>query len=281
MGRYIRRLNKMRIKFLLFLFLFPILASAAIEAPVSVLQGDVVVLKTDKEVTSATFGGESMAVFPYQTGWRAIAGVGPTKVAGNYNARLYFADGTKEARLVTVKVRKFAKIILPVPEKLQMTPKTLVTNLQAQNKAINATVAEVSKQVYFSRLFGLPLYDNRRLGSLFGEIRQTGAESIRHLGVDFPAATGTPVAAINDGIVKQSSLDTLYGNSVIIEHGAGIYTLYLHLNERRVKAGEKVVRGKIIGTVGQTGYASGPHLHLSVKVGGISVDPIRFVGMFR
>lgn len=242
-----------------------------------VYQGDTLIIPVAISVESAIFAGQSSDPFLYQGLKRIIFGVPATLAPGNYNLHLRLADGGEEIRTVIVNKKKFPVIELPVPKKLQMTPKQLVTNLETVNGAVKKEVETKTKGVFFTKAFGLPLYDNHRIVSVYGELRRTGDETIRHLGTDFGASLGAPVVAINSGVVKKSYLDSIYGNSIIIDHGQGIYTLYLHLNERRVKDGDKVGRGEIIGTVGDSGYSSAPHLHLSVKINGISVDPLRFV----
>ena len=89
------------------------------------------------------------------------------------------------------------------------------------------------------------------------------------------------MGAINGGIVRKAYFDSVFGKSVVVDHGQGIFSLYLHLNEIRVKEGDQIKKGHLIGTVGQTGYAISPHLHLSVKISGVSVDPLKFVSSFK
>ena len=262
--------------------------------PIAPLQGDTLIIKLTQKPTALTWNSQAVTVFPYGSTYSASSGqvssvqtfralipLAATAKTGTYPLVATFPDGTIEQRMIEVTKATFTVINLPVPPKLNETPAQLVTSLVAVNKNINATVNKPTEQLYFSEPFVLPLYNNRTIGSQFGEVRKTGSEEIRHLGTDFTAKTGTPVAAINAGMVSKSYLDTTYGETVIIDHGYGIYTLYMHLNTRTVKAGDMVKKGTLIGTVGETGYASGPHLHLSIKINGTSVDPLRFVRLFR
>jgi murein DD-endopeptidase MepM/ murein hydrolase activator NlpD len=94
-----------------------------------------------------------------------------------------------------------------------------------------------------------------------------------HRGTDFRGKTGTPVRALNSGTVVLSE-DLFYGgNTLIIDHGMGLYSVYMHLSKFNTKKGEKVSKGDLVGFVGSSGRATGPHLHLSVKLNGISVNP--------
>jgi murein DD-endopeptidase MepM/ murein hydrolase activator NlpD len=109
----------------------------------------------------------------------------------------------------------------------------------------------------------------------FGERRfMNDEERSPHTGVDIYADEGTPVMASERGRVVFAGNTFFGGNSIVIDHGLGIYTMYFHLKEMFVKEGEIVERGKIIGSVGKTGRATGPHLHWGVRVAGARVDPI-------
>ena len=90
-----------------------------------------------------------------------------------------------------------------------------------------------------------------------------GKTSSPHLGLDFRVPTGTPVAAMNDGTVLLARPLYFEGNFVVIDHGQGLLTLYLHLSEFKVKEGDQVKRGQVIALSGGTGRATGPHLHVS------------------
>jgi murein DD-endopeptidase MepM/ murein hydrolase activator NlpD len=145
---------------------------------------------------------------------------------------------------------------------------------------INSIITLKANEVFFTKTFGLPLANNKRIIAPYGELRKTGDQLIRHLGIDFGAAKGSFVAAINNGVVREAKYDQTYGNTIIVDHGAGIFSLYMHLDTMKTKIGQSVKKGQVLGTVGETGYATGPHLHLSIKIGTISVDPVKFVNIF-
>ncbi len=98
-----------------------------------------------------------------------------------------------------------------------------------------------------------------------------------HTGTDFRAAMQTPIKASNDGVVVLVSERYLSGNSIIINHGKGIYSAYFHLDSFKVKPNQKVKQGQIIALSGNTGRSSGPHLHFSIVVNGAIIDPIDFI----
>ena len=248
------------------------------------LQGDIVVITFPDSAAIpllAEFDGESVSVFSYRGLYRAVFGVSPTKKPGYYSVKVNFQNGEVFEQTIRVRARKFSKVVLGIPEKLDLTPTALVTKLQSEKVKIEDVVSIRTPGIFFSAPFGLPLVDNRKITSSFGEIRKTGDMEIRHLGVDLVGRLGAGVGAINGGVVKKAYYDTVYGNSVIIDHGQGIFSLYLHLDKIKVKEGDVLKKGAFIGTIGQTGYATSPHLHLSLKINNVPVDPFRFVSVFK
>lgn len=98
-----------------------------------------------------------------------------------------------------------------------------------------------------------------------------------HAGMDFSAKTGTPIYATGDGVVERAdNTASGYGNHIVIRHGFGYETLYAHLSKYKVKRGEKVKRGDVIGYVGSTGRSEAPHLHYEVHKNGEVVNPLNF-----
>lgn len=100
-----------------------------------------------------------------------------------------------------------------------------------------------------------------------------------HAGMDFSANIGTPVYATGNGTVKKAGWQSGYGKLIIIDHGFGYETWYAHLNDYDVRVGQKVVRGEVIGEVGNTGKSTGPHLHYEVHVKGKVVNPVNYYFM--
>jgi len=95
----------------------------------------------------------------------------------------------------------------------------------------------------------------------------------RHNGEDIAASQGTPVKATNDGVVRMVDEHFFSGKGVILDHGLGLFTMYFHLDSTAVTEGERVKRGDVIGTVGQSGRATGPHLHWGAWLNGARVNP--------
>ena len=125
--------------------------------------------------------------------------------------------------------------------------------------------------------FSVPIEDGV-ITSYFGDRRlylyiDVQSERSVHSGIDLAAPTGTPVLSSGGGLVVFAANRLITGNTVVIEHLPGVYSLYYHLEEISVDTEEMVNEGGIIGTLGSSGLATGPHLHWEIRIGGIPVDP--------
>lgn len=114
-------------------------------------------------------------------------------------------------------------------------------------------------------------YGNR-IDPIYGTVRY-------HAGMDFSAPIGTDIYATGDGTVEDAGWESGYGNCVVIDHGYGYKTRYAHMSKMSVRRGERVVRGQVIGHVGNTGKSTGPHLHYEVIVKGRTVNPVNYYYM--
>ncbi len=166
-----------------------------------------------------------------------------------------------------------AKICGNTPQAAQ----NLVKNLAAENAIINNIKSENIN--LWTKAFRYPL-ENIFITDDYGYDRATGDETIVHKGTDFRATVGTEVRAMNRGIVRIAREFTVYGNTVVIDHGLGVQTLYMHLSKLEVEEGDVVNAGTLLGESGDTGYADAPHLHISVKISAVSIDPMTFLRFF-
>lgn len=124
-----------------------------------------------------------------------------------------------------------------------------------------------------------PCPDSKRITSNFGSRKSpTKGASTYHEGIDIGAPTGTKVIAAASGEVVISKYSYSGGNYIMIDHGSGIFTVYMHLSKRSVDVGVEVKQGQKIGEVGSTGYSTGPHLHFGIRKNGKYVNPLTFVG---
>jgi hypothetical protein len=99
-----------------------------------------------------------------------------------------------------------------------------------------------------------------------------------HTGADYALTTGTPIQAVADGTVVVAEDLFFSGNSVFIDHGDGLISMYFHFSEIKVKSGQEVKKGEVVGLVGETGRASGPHLHMGIRWHGARIDPQFLLG---
>ena len=117
------------------------------------------------------------------------------------------------------------------------------------------------------------------LGDRFGFIRNRfgPGQSRFHRGIDISTRAGSRVMASADGMVHSTNWRSDYGKTIILKHHFGISTIYAHLSAYNVKPGDVVRRGQVIGFVGNTGRSTGPHLHYEVRIGDMSVNPLRYL----
>ncbi len=122
-----------------------------------------------------------------------------------------------------------------------------------------------------------PVYG--RITSSFGEVRfsPSSGGTRPHMGIDISAPTGTPIVAPADGIVLLAGPEAEYGLLISVDHGHGFTTFYGHLKEIRVKSGDRVKTGQMLGTVGTTGNTTGPHLHYEVRIHGRPANPFSYL----
>ena len=117
-----------------------------------------------------------------------------------------------------------------------------------------------------------------RVASSFGERQDPiNGEGAFHSGIDIDAPTGTPIRAAADGDVTEASMNAGYGREIILDHGHDVVTLYGHLSAIAVVVGQHATRGQVIGYVGQSGRATGPHLHYEVRVHKVPVNPHKYL----
>lgn len=248
------------------------------------LQADTIVVKVNNEtnLVTGTFGGEKINFFKVTgtNNWIGIIGVDVKKKPLKYTLRVNAKGKQQYVRYVTVKKRKFPiteLILTPTLITSGYTPTSIVNDtVDTANPIINATLKPVTPTNYINQNFSLPLSSITIVGQ-YGSIRKNKISSLQHLGVDLRAPLMTEVFAINDGKVVLAKTLPNYGNTMIIDHGYGVYSLYLHLDRFIAVQDQIIKRGDMVGYSGNTGYSTGAHLHFSVKVGKASVDPLKFI----
>jgi murein DD-endopeptidase MepM/ murein hydrolase activator NlpD len=170
----------------------------------------------------------------------------------------------------------------PYDRTLPVDPETLdpETN-RVENELWFSAAAPVTREKLWSGKLGSPVEEvfSTLYSSRFGNRRSyNGGEYLYfHTGLDFVGQVGDPIYAAASGVVVYAGKLTVRGNATMIDHGWGIYTAYMHQSEILVNVGDRVEQGQLIGKVGNTGRAEGPHLHFEVLVGDVQVNPLEWL----
>ena len=208
--------------------------------------------------------------------WFAIAGVSLETKPGTYPLHLTgtTAAGTEVSfeRRVAVHAARYPRIAVNVPTKFTEPSAEQLQKIK-QDKQTKADVfRHIEPKREWSGSFRPPV--TARVSDLFGTRRVFNGETRSvHEGLDYAVPRGTPVKALNAGTVILARPLFFEGNCVVLDHGQGLLTLYLHFSEFKVKEGEQVAKGQVLGLSGGTGRATGPHLHVAVRWQGIYVNP--------
>ncbi len=191
---------------------------------------------------------------------------------GEYPVSVRLGDW-EHTETVTVTETKFGRQDLTMPQSTVDATRGQANANEDYAEKIKPTYEIADRARYWEGLFIRPV--EGRITTQFGLYRYTNGSKTptRHTGVDLAIAKGTPVPASNSGRVLYAGPVIISGNTVVIEHGGGLKTYYMHLDSIDVSEGDMVKKGDMIGKVGTTGYSTGPHLHFEVKIGSMSLDP--------
>lgn len=254
--------------------------------PPQVMQGEPIMIqvngKTASEIKKITFDGKKLGIFTYQGKPTALYGVDLNKKTGEYEVTVLLSGGSTIRNTITVGERKKIEAPLGIPEKLGgntiASQTKLVSTLAEDNKSLAS--AHTGSKAFWKAVFAPPVKEVF-ITDEYGYSRKTGAYTITHKGTDYRAKEGTEILAMNRGVVRIAKTYRNYGKTIVVDHGLGVMTFYMHLSKIYVNVGELVLPRQVIGKSGQTGYAGGPHLHLTVRINGTSIDPVKFLELFR
>lgn len=213
---------------------------------------------------------------------RALLAIDLEKPAGTYDLTLtgHSDEGTACSIPITIRRGRFAVERLRVAKQFVDLDAADLELSHKQTQRLREFYATVTPERLWRGNFGLPLGGTRKAGN-FGRRRiLNGEPGSPHTGVDFSAPAGTPVHAVQRGRVVLAENLFFSGNTVLLDHGLGIYTLYGHFESTAVSVGDLVEAGTILGRVGATGRATGPHLHWGLVVNGARVNPLQIVTLF-
>jgi len=167
-----------------------------------------------------------------------------------------------------------------LPKKKVTHPEEFYARIKKENQLIGKAREIDSDLSFFKEKFIIPV-DDAIITGVYGSQRiLNGIPKWPHYGLDFAKKKGTPIKAMNNGIVTLAEKDLFYtGATVIFDHGHGISTLYMHMNKIFVNVGDHIKKGDIVGTVGASGRATGPHLDIRLNWFGTRLDPATILNL--
>jgi murein DD-endopeptidase MepM/ murein hydrolase activator NlpD len=257
-------------------FASPAAAEDCTVKPAAISLGQTVRLSCQIPASTAKLNDRTVRLFPQSNGGsQGLMPIAVADVPGIYNVEFLAEDGsTLASAKLTIRPTKFPTqnvVLAPQIEALHSTPDDIQTLTEFRN-----TVSDVK---YWEDPLTAPVpgcvlspFGVKRLhnGKPTGEI---------HAGIDQRSLAGRPVHAVAAGIVKIAQPFAVLGGTVAIDHGQGLETMYLHMSKLLVAPGAQVKKGEVIGYVGATGRANGPHLHWVVDVNGVPVNPQQWVAL--
>ena len=242
----------------------PILIRVTTSKPVRTLTGKWL----DHEITFDAEAGQKT--------WSAFAGASMETKPGTYPLQLQaeMQSGQKLTYRQNIRVQRqrYPRVTLTVAGKYTAPDPEQLRQIDHDKEVKADAFKSTRPDREWKGAFEPPV--KAEISGVFGTQRVfNGSVQSTHQGLDFRVTTGTPVAAVNSGTVILARPLYFEGNCVVIDHGQGLLTLYLHLSEIRVKEGMPVTKNEIIGLSGGTGRATGPHLHLALRWQGIYLNP--------
>lgn len=267
--------------------LVTVLSSAQVsEGQVAILDIslDTQALKADQ--ISVNFLGKTLPVFPVTASknhWYAFLSVPVGTPAGDISADIAIDHGTNKYHKqlpLTIAPSPYATEILKVsPSKVKLSAKD-EDRTQKESEEVAKIYATPSPEKFWDSKIMQPI--GSRITSPFGSKRLFNGElQSFHSGDDLRAMPGTPVKAAAQGVIRLAKNLFFAGNCVIVDHGMGLFTSYAHLSKFRVKIGQKIKQGQVVGLSGATGRVSGPHLHWGARVNEVVVSPVQMRHEFQ
>ncbi|SDR75106.1 Peptidase family M23 [Halopseudomonas xinjiangensis] len=233
--------------------------------------------ETDEPVKATYQGKPVLTVREDGKRWIAIVGIPLTVKPGTEQIEV----GSGQPLSFTVQPREYEAQHITLRNQQQVTPDAArLKRIQRELEEQIAAYRQFSPRQPSNLLFDRPV--DGRLSSAFGLRRFfNGEERNPHSGLDFAVPTGTPIKAPAAGQVILVGDYFFNGKTVFVDHGQGLISMFCHLSDIDVKVGDEINRGGVVGKVGATGRATGPHLHWNVSLNDARVDPAIFIGAFE
>ncbi len=249
----------------------------------SVAQGELIIVRCTFEggyPTQATASGLNAKANMHPENGKAYGlipvGVGTAPGVHKITVEAAWPSGVKKSAEATVTITKTAFQVSRITATKEQTDNITEQKLAQDSVKVRAAKASSAPVKMWATGFQAPL--EAKITTGYGHVRYVnGVETWRHSGIDFGAPLGTKVAACADGKVVLATTLNGTGNTVILDHGLGLFSSYGHMSALTVKPGDQVKKGQTVGLVGSTGFSTGPHLHWTVTIGLTSIDPFSLI----
>ena len=262
--------------------MFFLLSNTAIALPKhNAIPGGVAVIPLEKTIKDTapvvTYNKRRVMVIKEKENWFAVVGIGLTAKTGRHLIKIKPKADIPYTQGFVVKPMKYKTQHLTIKNKRQVNPnKKDLERIWVNKKEIVAALKHWSDNNAVPINFTLPVQG--RISSPFGLRRFFNNQPRKpHSGLDIAAKQGTPIVAPADGKIIETGDYFFNGNTVFIDHGQGLVTMYCHMNTIELKTGSLVKQGQQFGTVGETGRVTGSHLHWAVSLNNERVDPNLFL----
>ena len=240
--------------------------------PPAVPVGGLVVVRVRDPEPSGTFDGQSLRFFHTAEESAALVGIDLDHPPGRFPIQVSTQGKGGVRKTIEVVAREFPVERLTVPPGYTALDARTLKRARREKRLLQDLWLHSDSRRYWEGRFVAPAVGEA--GSPFGLRRIfNGEPRSAHAGIDIRAGMGAAVRAANRGRVVLARDLFLTGNTVVLDNGLGLFTVYVHLSEMSVRAGEIIEKGGGIGKVGATGRATGPHLHFAARIGDARVDP--------
>ena len=231
----------------------------------------------DFSAPQAYFNKRRLMVHQNEASWVAVVGIPLSTSVGKHQIEVQPNRGTPFNLSFEVKEKAYESQYLTIKNKRQVNPnKQDLDRIRKEKKEMNQVYLAWTKQNKdlipfikpaqgpYSSPFGLKRFFNKQARN-------------PHSGIDIAAAEGSPIIAPADGVVRATGHYFFNGKTVLIDHGQGLVSMFCHMSSTNVQLGQRIKQGQRVGSVGQTGRATGPHLHWSVSLNNARVNPLLFL----
>lgn len=244
----------------------------------SLVPGGIAVVPTHGDAVSGSYRDERILLARYEGDQYAIIGIPLDAEPGTQQFELADRDGGKSLLQFEILHKQYRERHLTIGNPRQVNPNAedmeRITRESAEMRRAFATWSESLAPDFAMR----PPVDGIRSSPFGSRSFYNGQPRSPHSGIDIAAPEGTPILAPAAGVILATGNYFFNGNTIIMDHGHGLITLYCHMNTIDVEPGAAIAAGEQIGRVGNTGRSTGPHLHWSVNLNNVRVDPTLFLG---